>query len=118
MAPNTVKHHAGEDPGRDLRPRRGHRGYRHRHLPGVQRFLPDAIAEQGISYQDVVEQLETEGLDKFDKSWTELLETVRTALTTPADSLTAHPPARIAPTRRLAMSLTVIVCGRRCASGH
>ncbi len=42
--------------------------------------LLDAIAEQGISYQDVVEQLETEGLDKFDKSWTELLETVRTAL--------------------------------------
>lgn len=40
----------------------------------------DAIAEQGISYQNVVEQLETEGLDKFDKSWDELLETVRTAL--------------------------------------
>ena len=42
--------------------------------------LLDAIAEQGISYQDVVDQLETEGLDKFDKSWDELLETVRTAL--------------------------------------
>ncbi|MDN5700473.1 MAG: transaldolase [Kocuria sp.] len=40
----------------------------------------DAIAEHGISYQNVVEQLETEGLDKFDKSWDELLETVRTAL--------------------------------------
>ena len=40
----------------------------------------DAIAEQGISYQDVVEQLESEGLEKFDKSWDELLETVRTAL--------------------------------------
>lgn len=42
--------------------------------------LLDAIAEQGISYQDVVDRLETEGLDKFDKSWDELLETVRTAL--------------------------------------
>lgn len=42
--------------------------------------LLDAIAEQGISYQDVVDLLETEGLDKFDKSWEELLETVRTAL--------------------------------------
>lgn len=42
--------------------------------------LLDAIAEQGISYQDVVDQLETEGLDKFDKSWDKLLETVRTAL--------------------------------------
>ncbi|MBD2761350.1 transaldolase [Kocuria sp. cx-455] len=40
----------------------------------------DAIAEQGVSYQDVVDQLETEGLDKFVASWDELLETVRTAL--------------------------------------
>ena len=42
--------------------------------------LLDAIAEQGISYQDVVDQLETEALDKFATSWDELLETVRTAL--------------------------------------
>ncbi|MBG6184476.1 transaldolase [Arthrobacter sp. CAN_A214] len=34
----------------------------------------------GISYTDVVELLETEGLDKFVASWSELLETVRTAL--------------------------------------
>ena len=37
----------------------------------------DAI---GISYDEVVEQLETEGLDKFVASWSELLETVQTAL--------------------------------------
>ncbi len=37
----------------------------------------DAI---GISYSEVVEQLETEGLDKFVASWSELLETVQTAL--------------------------------------
>ena len=42
--------------------------------------LLDAIAQQGISYQDVVRQLEAEGLEKFDASWDELLETVRTAL--------------------------------------
>ena len=42
--------------------------------------LLDAIAEQGISYQDVVDQLETEALGKFATSWDELLETVRTAL--------------------------------------
>ncbi|HBH55410.1 MAG TPA: transaldolase, partial [Kocuria sp.] len=40
----------------------------------------DAIAGQGVSYQEVVAQLETEGLQKFDASWEELLSTVRTAL--------------------------------------
>ncbi|PPB50311.1 transaldolase [Arthrobacter pityocampae] len=34
----------------------------------------------GISYDEVVEQLETEGLDKFVASWGELLETVQAAL--------------------------------------
>ncbi|MHA7180228.1 transaldolase [Arthrobacter sp. MDB2-24] len=37
----------------------------------------DAI---GVSYDEVVEKLETEGLDKFVTSWSELLETVQTAL--------------------------------------
>ena len=40
----------------------------------------DAIAERGISYTEVVEKLETEGLSKFDVSWEELLHTVREAL--------------------------------------
>ncbi|WP_028278771.1 transaldolase [Arthrobacter sp. H5] len=34
----------------------------------------------GISYKEVVDQLEEEGLDKFVVSWNELLDTVRTAL--------------------------------------
>jgi transaldolase len=34
----------------------------------------------GVSYDEVVGQLETEGLDKFVTSWSELLETVQTAL--------------------------------------
>lgn len=42
----------------------------------------DALDGLGISYNDVVEQLETEGLDKFVVSWGELLETVQTALDT------------------------------------
>ncbi|MCU1544509.1 MAG: transaldolase, partial [Microbacteriaceae bacterium] len=37
----------------------------------------DAI---GVSYDEVVDKLETEGLDKFVTSWSELLETVQTAL--------------------------------------
>ncbi|GAA1182919.1 transaldolase [Ornithinimicrobium humiphilum] len=40
----------------------------------------DDLARVGISYTDVVELLETEGVDKFVKSWDELLETVKTEL--------------------------------------
>ncbi|KJC63265.1 transaldolase [Agreia bicolorata] len=40
----------------------------------------DEIAAQGISYAEVTELLETEGVDKFIVSWNELLETVTTAL--------------------------------------
>jgi transaldolase len=39
-----------------------------------------AIEALGISYDDVVQVLEDEGVDKFDKSWTELVTTVETAL--------------------------------------
>ncbi len=44
------------------------------------RALIAALEEQGISYDEVVELLETEGLDKFDKSWAELLTTVQNEL--------------------------------------
>ncbi|MGJ9423532.1 transaldolase [Aeromicrobium sp. CF3.5] len=37
----------------------------------------DGLAAEGISYDEVVERLENEGLDKFDASWAELLETVK-----------------------------------------
>ncbi|MDO4898875.1 MAG: transaldolase [Rothia sp. (in: high G+C Gram-positive bacteria)] len=40
----------------------------------------NALEALGISYQDVVEQLETEGVEKFEVSWKELLETVESAL--------------------------------------
>ncbi len=39
-----------------------------------------AIEALGISYDDVVQVLEDEGVDKFDKSWGELVETVKGAL--------------------------------------
>jgi transaldolase len=44
------------------------------------REVIDALEALGISYDDVVEVLESEGVDKFDKSWGELVETVRDAL--------------------------------------
>lgn len=40
----------------------------------------DALARQGVSYTDVVELLEHEGIDKFDVSWRELTDTVEAAL--------------------------------------
>ncbi|KQQ51107.1 transaldolase [Plantibacter sp. VKM Ac-2880] len=40
----------------------------------------DAIAAQGVSYDEVTELLEREGVEKFIVSWNELLETVKTAL--------------------------------------
>ncbi|MDN5770239.1 MAG: transaldolase [Microlunatus sp.] len=40
----------------------------------------DRLERLGISYDDVVAVLEDEGVDKFDKSWDELVETVEAAL--------------------------------------
>ncbi|MFI7481735.1 transaldolase [Kocuria sp. M1R5S2] len=40
----------------------------------------DALAHAGVSYDEVVTKLETEGLTKFEDSWDELLATVRNAL--------------------------------------
>jgi transaldolase len=40
----------------------------------------DDLAAVGISYDDVVDVLEREGVEKFDASWAELVETVQTAL--------------------------------------
>ncbi len=40
----------------------------------------DQIAAQGISYDEVVALLEKEGVDKFNVSWGELVDTVKTAL--------------------------------------
>ena len=36
----------------------------------------DDLADVGIDYDDVVEVLEDEGVEKFETSWDELLETV------------------------------------------
>ncbi|MBB2902939.1 transaldolase [Kineococcus radiotolerans] len=43
---------------------------------GESQSVLDDLERLGISYTEVVELLETEGLDKFEKSWTELLQTV------------------------------------------
>ncbi len=40
----------------------------------------DALAAQGVAFDDVVEVLEREGVDKFVASWDELVQTVQAAL--------------------------------------
>jgi len=40
----------------------------------------DQLAAVGVDFDDVVDVLEKEGVQKFDASWTELVETVQTAL--------------------------------------
>ncbi|HEY7044800.1 MAG TPA: transaldolase [Nocardioidaceae bacterium] len=40
----------------------------------------DGLERLGISYEDVVKVIEDEGVDKFEKSWQELLDSVREAL--------------------------------------
>jgi transaldolase len=40
----------------------------------------DNLEAVGIAYDDVVDVLEREGVEKFDASWAELVKTVETAL--------------------------------------
>jgi transaldolase len=49
------------------------------HYTNAQAVL-DQLAGVGISYQEVVETLEREGVDKFEQSWTELIEAVEAKL--------------------------------------
>jgi transaldolase len=45
------------------------------------RNVLDALERLGVSYSEVTSVLESEGVDKFEKSWAELLSTVATELT-------------------------------------
>ena len=82
------QHDAREDPRRRQRPRRG------QGRPGAARTtttpaqVMEALADAGIDYDDVIKTLEEEGVEKFVKSWNELLETVKTNLeSAPSDRL-------------------------------
>ena len=44
------------------------------------RELFEELAAVGISYDDVVQVLEDEGVDKFAASWQQLLETIKTEM--------------------------------------
>jgi transaldolase len=49
------------------------------HYDDAQEVL-DKLEQLGISYDDVVQVIEEEGVEKFEKSWQELLDTVKDAL--------------------------------------
>lgn len=46
----------------------------------------DAVAAAGVDYDDVVQVLEDEGVQKFEQSWQELLDTVTSSLASFADA--------------------------------
>jgi transaldolase len=48
----------------------------HGHYDDAQQLL-DRLAAIGVDYDDVVETLEREGVEKFETSWTQLLESVQ-----------------------------------------
>jgi transaldolase len=53
------------------------------HYRDAQQVL-DNLAGLGIDYDDVVEVLEVEGVQKFDDSWKQLLESLQSQLTAAA----------------------------------
>ena len=54
----------------------------------------DALARQGVSYDNVTQVLEAEGVSKFVVSWNELLETVKSALEAARATATQSKAAR------------------------
>jgi transaldolase len=51
----------------------------HGHYDEARKLFAD-LEKLGVSYDDVVKVLEDEGVSKFEASWNELLETIRTEL--------------------------------------
>ena len=59
---------------------------------GQARALLDQLAEVGIDFEDVMLVLESEGVDKFKKSWVELVETVQGQMDAARVTDAAGPP--------------------------
>ena len=80
VAPGHGQHHAGGHPGGHRRPRRDHR--RHRRAAPTSRPAPTSTRSprSGISYDDVVQLLEDEGVEKFEAAWNDLLDSTEAEL--------------------------------------
>ena len=80
VAPEHGEHDAGGDPGGHRRPRSDHRQHRRGHVrPGARRDRR-AVEKLGISYDEVVQLLEDEGVEKFEASWNDLLKSTEAEL--------------------------------------
>ena len=75
--PRRGEHHAGGHPGRRRRPRRADRRHRSAAPTTRRTRCSPTWPRLGISYDDVVQVLEDEGVEKFEASWKELLEAVQ-----------------------------------------
>ncbi|MET0997137.1 MAG: transaldolase [Marmoricola sp.] len=78
----AVKDH-GEIKGDQVRPNYGH----------AHQVMKD-LADAGIDYDDVIKTLEEEGVEKFVKSWNELLETVEKNLVAARDEVAQEKSAQ------------------------
>ena len=70
------QHDAGEDPAGVRRPRRG-RGRPVTGTAAQAQEVFDALERVGVDLTDVFRTLEDEGVEKFEQSWRELLDTVK-----------------------------------------
>ena len=80
VAPNTVNTMPEKTHGRGRRPRRHQRRHRHRHCATRPRRSSTSSRRVGIDLTDVFLVLENEGVEKFEKSWQELLDETQTQL--------------------------------------
>ena len=71
------QHDAREDHGGLRRPRRGRGRPRYRQAPPRPRQCSTGSTDVGIDFDDVLRVLEREGVEKFEKSWHELVETIQ-----------------------------------------
>ena len=71
------QHDARGHPGRGRRPRRGRPATRSPATTTTPATCSTGWPALGIDYDDVIAVLEREGVEKFEKSWAELLDTVR-----------------------------------------
>jgi transaldolase len=53
----------------------------------------DALRDLGVSYDDVVQVLEDEAIEKFETSWKELIDSIESEMARLADEVSTQGPA-------------------------
>ena len=79
--------HAMRDHGDD------HRRHDHDRTTSRRSRCSTQLADVGIDYDDVVQVLEDEGVEKFDASWTELIDSIQEQLDKLAKEVNTKGPA-------------------------